>query len=104
MASYMSSTAGQFNGINAKTGEVLNKWTAGLGNMGDVKEQYYPSPTSAGKYLLVSSESTVLVLDPTNNYAEIARNTIPGKFRSCPIFVGESMYVRGLKAMYCIGK
>ncbi len=101
---YVVNRAGQFNGINAKTGEVLNKWIAGLGNMGNAKEQYYPSPTSAGKYLYVSSESTVLILDTANNYTEVARNTIPGNFRSTPIFVGERMYVRGKTAMYCIGK
>ncbi len=99
---YVMAQSGQFTALDAKTGTDLNKWPGRLANMGG-GDLYYPSLAAAGKYLYVSSESTILVIDTTDN-TEIARNPIPGKFRSTPIFVGERMYVRGKTAMYCIGK
>ena len=98
---YLMAQSGQFTALDAKTGTDLNKWPGRLPNMGG--ELYYPSLAAAGKYLYVSNESTMLVIDTTTN-TEIARNPIPGKFRSTPIFVGERMYVRGKTTMYCIGK
>lgn len=99
---YVVNQAGMLSAINATTGQSLNKWPAKLQNMGG--GTYYPSPVSAGKYVYVSSGSTVLVLDPAKDFAEIARNPIDGTFRSNLIFAGERMYVRSLTGMICIGK
>ncbi len=43
-----------------------------------------------------------VVLEPGREYEELARNTLEA-FRGTPIFDGKRMYVRTMKAVYCIG-
>ncbi|MHC4983091.1 MAG: hypothetical protein ACYTF6_07990 [Planctomycetota bacterium] len=44
-----------------------------------------------------------IVLEPGREYKQAAKNKLEG-FRSCPVFLGKRMYVRGLKHLYCIGQ
>lgn len=69
-----------------------------------LKGTVYPSPTLAGKYIFLSSEGgQTVVIEPGREYREVARNTLE-KFRSCPVFAGNRMYIRGLTHLWCIGK
>lgn len=64
----------------------------------------YPSPTLAGSYIFLSSEGgQTVVIEPGREYREVAHNTLE-KFRSCPIFAGNRIYIRGLNHMWCLGK
>lgn len=64
----------------------------------------YPSPTLGGKFVFISGEQgQTLVLTPGRTYAEVARNSLE-PFRSCPVFVGKRMYLRGRKNLWCIGE
>lgn len=64
----------------------------------------YPSPTLAGGNVYISGEQgQTLVLKPGREYAEVARNSLE-PFRTCPVFAGTRMYVRGRKNMWCVGK
>lgn len=83
--------------LDAKTGEVVYTKNLSLGGTA------YPSIAAAGKYVFVSSDSGVTaVLQAGREYREVARSRLEG-FRSCPVFLGQRMYVRGLKHLYCIG-
>ena len=64
----------------------------------------YCSPTLAGKYILLGSDNgKMVVIEPGREYKEVAQNELE-PFRSTPVFSGSRMYVRTLKALYCIGK
>jgi len=87
-----------FSVLDAATGEIV--YTRKL----DLKGTVYPSITLAGDNLYLSSDDgTTLVLKPGREYEEVARNTLEA-FRTCPLFVKDRMYVRGLKHLYCIAE
>lgn len=65
----------------------------------------FPSITRAGSYIFISGEAGLtIVLDAGQAYSEVARNDLGEFSRSCPVFEGSRMYVRGLENLYCIGK
>lgn len=91
--------------INAKGAlSVLDKTTGEL----LYSQQYpfsttYPSPTLAGNYVFLSCESgKTVVIKAGRQYEEVARNSLE-PFRSCPVFSGSRLYIRGQKHLWCIG-
>jgi len=88
-----------FSVIDGTTGEVVYEKKLKLG-----KDTGYPSVTLAGNHLFVSSQDgTTMILEPGREPKEIATNTLE-PFRSCPVFVGKRMYLRGMEHLYCIGE
>ncbi len=66
--------------------------------------EVYSSITLAGKYVYISIDSgRTIVMEPGREYKEVAVNQLE-TFRSCPVFAGKRMYIRGYKHLYCIGK
>ncbi len=64
----------------------------------------YPSPTLAGEHIFVSNEAgQTTVVKPGRTFGKVGVNRL-SKFRTCPIFEGERMYIRALDKLYCIGK
>ena len=64
----------------------------------------YPSQTLGGQNIYISGEKgSTLVLKPGREYAEVARNSLE-PFRSCPVFIGKRMYLRGRQNLWCIGE
>jgi len=89
---------GHFSVIDPETGELVYDKKLNLG------ATVYTSVTSAGKYLFVSGEKgKTIVLEAGREYKEVAANELEA-FRSCPVFAGSRMYIRGMKKLYCIGK
>ena len=94
---YAVTQTGVLSVLDAKTGEFVYERVLKLGGT------VYTSITAAGKYVFVSSERGITaVIEAGRDYKEIARNKLE-TFRSCPVFVGRRMYVRGYKNLYCIG-
>ena len=93
--------------IDANTGQVVYEQVLDLG--GDagrvgavVVDIVYASVTLAGDYLYVSMDNgTTVVMQPGREFHQVAVNTLE-PLRSCPVFVGDRMYVRGLQHLYCI--
>lgn len=86
--------------IDGANGEIVYSKTLDLGRGGEC----YSSITAAAGYVFLSSDNgTTLVLAPGREYKEVARNSLDD-FRSSPVFVGQRMYLRTKKAMYCIGE
>jgi outer membrane protein assembly factor BamB len=95
---YAVTQKGELSVIDANTGKVVTEKTLNLGGT------FYPSITLAGAYIFVSSDAgKTVVFQPGPECKEIARNTLE-PFRSSPVFVGDRMYVRAAKGLYCIGK
>ena len=95
---YAITQAAVLSVIDAVNGQVVYEKELELGE-GTV----YPSLTIGGGHLLVSSDNgTTLVLTPGRQYHQVAKNQIEG-FRTSPLMVGDSLYIRALKHLYCIG-
>ncbi|KKL08031.1 hypothetical protein LCGC14_2580010, partial [marine sediment metagenome] len=80
--------------LDAYTGETVYVKKLDLGGKG--KDEIYPSITLAGKYIYLSDRhGKTIVISPGREYKQVAVNTLE-PFRSCPVFIGKRMYVRGL--------
>jgi len=83
--------------LDAATGELVYERPLALGG-----GTYYPSVTFAGEYVYVSSENgTTVVLKPGREYIEVRRNQFEA-FRSCMVFRGRRLFIRGADHLYCI--
>ena len=70
----------------------------------DLEENVYASVTAAGNFIyIMSTKGTTLVLAAGPKFEEVARNELE-QVGSCPVFVGERLFIRGHKHLYCIGK
>jgi len=88
---------GEFSVIEAGSGKVIHSRKLNLG------ATIYSSVTFAKGLLYVSAENgKTVVLEPGREPKEIARNELEA-FRSCPVFIGNHMYVKTREKMYCIG-
>lgn len=84
--------------MDKKSGAVVYE-----NNLNFLQKVAYPSPTLGGKHIFISSEGgQTVVIEPGREYKEVSRNTLEA-FRSCPVFVGDRLYIRGLKNLWCIG-
>ncbi len=89
---------GVFSVIDAKDGKPVYSESLKLGGTA------YPSVALAGGYVFVSSDSgATAVLEPGRELKVLATNKLE-RFRSCPVFDGSRMFVRGYQNVYCIGK
>jgi len=88
--------------FDASTGRTV--WTARL-NMGDAEN--YPCITRAGPYLYVPDQrGRTSVLQAGRGYKEVAFNQLcdqGDQMIGAPLFVGDRMYVRTHKFLFCIG-
>jgi len=95
---YAINQRGHLSVIDTKTGELVYDKKLKLG------ATVYSSVTCAGDFLLVSGEKgKTMLLATGREYKEIATNQLED-FRSCPVLVGDRMYIRTKKHLYCIGK
>ncbi len=84
---------------DAGNGQVAYYKKLGLGG------QVFSSVCYAGGYIYVTSDNgNTVVVKPGRTYEEVARNSLGDTVRSCPVFAGSRMYVRGYKNLWCIGQ
>ena len=90
-----------FTVLDAATGEKIYDRKMNVDK--DINSAY-PSVTLAGNYLFVGFKGgTTIVIAPGRTYEQVARNELE-EYRSSPVFIGDRMYLRGMKHLYCIGK
>ena len=93
--------AGGRNGImdvtDAETGRSVYRKRLDVGEL-------FSSVAVAGNRIFVSGkDGKTLVLEPGRGYQELAVNELE-RFSSTPLFVGDRVYVRTDRAIYCAGK
>ena len=94
---YVVNEPGHLRVLDTATGAVRFHQELGIGIT-------FPSLTLAGEHLFVSGQGgTTVVFAPGSTPREIGRNKIE-KFRSCPVFHGERLYLRTYKNLYCFGR
>jgi outer membrane protein assembly factor BamB len=95
---YAANDQGLLTVLDADTGKPVYEERLDLGGT------TYPSISLAGKHIYVSSDNgTTVVLEPGREYKELARNKLE-PFRSSLVFVGQRVYIRTAKNLYCIGQ
>ncbi len=87
--------------VDARSGEVTSTMRLRLGWTG-AADSVFSSPVRAGRFVMVSGFSgTTVVLEPGRSPRVVAASSLE-RFRSCPIFAGDRMYLRGQQKLYCI--
>ncbi len=83
--------------IDAATGQVVVEKQLDFG-----KSVGYPSPTLAGEYLYFSDDNgNTWVMRPGKELQDVGHNKLE-PFRCCPVFIGDKLFIRALKNLYCI--
>jgi outer membrane protein assembly factor BamB len=95
---YAATDQGILTVLDAETGKLVYEERLDLGGT------IYPSISLAGNRIYVSSDNgATVVLEPGREYKELARNKLE-PFRSSLVFVGQRVYIRTAKNLYCIGE
>ncbi len=98
---YCITRACHFSVVDAADGKVVYEKALKLGGG---KREAYPSITLVGKYVLVSADNgTTAIVEPGREFKLAATNSLE-RFRSSPVVVGNRLYIRGYKHLYCIGE
>lgn len=97
-------TRGQIlNVLDAASGELVYATRLKLGWAG-ASDSVFSSPTLGGGHVFVSGFSgTTAVVPLGRTFAQVASNELE-KFRSCPVFEGSRIYVRGATKLWCLAK
>ena len=94
---YGVTTDGILEVFEVDTGDTVYRKRLDLDNI-------YSSVTAAGSFIFITStKGETIVLQSGREYQEIARNQLE-PLGSNPVFVGQRMYLRTHKNLYCIGK
>jgi outer membrane protein assembly factor BamB len=84
--------------VDAKTGKILMERTRikGLSNV-------YASLVGAGNHVyVVGRYGKTVVLKRTGKFDLVATNTLSDRFDASPAVVGDQLFLRGHKFLYCI--
>jgi len=94
---YLAGDRGIATCLDAKTGEEL--WSERLGG------NFSASPLYAdGKIYLSNHEGATFVIKPGRTFEKLAENQLDGQIMASLAAVGDSIYLRTDKAIYCIRK
>jgi outer membrane protein assembly factor BamB len=93
---YGVSTSGYLEVLDLKTGERVYRQRLNLG-------QVYSSVTLAGDQLyVIDTRGKAVVFKPGRKFDRVATNELE-ETGSCPVFVGDKLFLRGVKNLYCLG-
>lgn len=85
--------------LNAKDGKVLysNQKVEGINNI-------FSSPTGNKDKIYVAATNTVAVVKAGGEFSLLAKNTLDETFEASPVIVGNDLFLRGAKYLYCISE
>jgi outer membrane protein assembly factor BamB len=97
---FLKTNSGILSAFDAKTGKphYQNQRLAGVPNV-------FASPVAArGRLYVPGREGTTLVVKTGPAYEVLATNVLDDGIDASPALVGNAMYIRGTKYLYCIGE
>jgi outer membrane protein assembly factor BamB len=85
--------------LNAKDGKVIysNQKLEGITNI-------FSSPTGNNDKIYVAATAVVCVVKAGSEFALLAKNTLDDTFEASPVIVGNELFLRGAKFLYCIAE
>jgi outer membrane protein assembly factor BamB len=96
---FLKANNGTLTCLDARNGKVnySNQAIPGIVNI-------YSSPTGAGGHLYVASEGMVNVIRAGEKFEIVAGNKLDDNFHASPVIVGNELYLRGFKYLYCLSE
>lgn len=95
---FLKSNNGVLSSFNARTGEAYfgPQRLEGIGSV-------YSSPVgAAGRIYVCDREGTTVVLEHGREFKLLATNRLDDGFDASPVVVGDDLYLRGHRTLYCI--
>lgn len=85
--------------LDAKDGKVIysNQKLDGITNI-------FSSPTGNHEKIYVAATGTVDVVKAGNEFSLLSKNTLDDTFHASPVMVGNDLFLRGFKYLYCISE
>ena len=96
---FMKGNNGVITCLNAKDGKVLysNQKVDGITNI-------FSSPTASKDRIYVAATGKVDVVKAGSEFSLLAKNTLDDTFEASPVIVGNDLFLRGAKYLYCISE
>ena len=96
---FLKGNSGIMTCLNAKDGKVLysNQKLDGITNI-------FSSPTGNKDKIYVAATNVVSVLKAGAEFTVLAKNTLDDTFHASPVIVGNDLFLRGFKYLYCISE
>ncbi len=85
--------------LDAKDGKVIysNQKLDGITNI-------FSSPTGNKDKIYIAATGTVDVIKAGNEFSLLSKNTLDDTFHASPIIIGNELFLRGFKYLYCISE
>jgi outer membrane protein assembly factor BamB len=96
---FLRNNNGVLTCLDAKTGAVLysKQKLDGISTL-------YSSPTGNNDKIYIAAPNVVNVLKAGAEFAILAKNTLDDNFQASPVVVGNDLFLRGAKYLYCISE
>ena len=96
---FLKGNSGIMTCLNAKDGKVIysNQKLDGITNI-------FSSPTGNKDKIYVAATNQVSVVKAGSEFSILAKNTLDDTFEASPIIVGNELFLRGAKYLYCISE
>jgi outer membrane protein assembly factor BamB len=96
---FLKGNSGIMTCLNANDGKVVysNLKIDGITNI-------FSSPTGNNDKIYVAATNQVSVLKAGPEFAVLAKNTLDDTFEASPVIVGNDLFLRGIKYLYCISE
>ena len=96
---FMKGNNGIMTCLDAKTGKVIfsNQKLEGITNM-------FSSPTGNKDKIYIAATNTVDVVKAGGEFSLLAKNSLDDTFHASPVIIGNDLFLRGFKSLYCISE
>ena len=96
---FLKGNNGTMTCLNAKDGKVVysNQKLDGITNI-------FSSPTGNKDKLYVAAINTVVVVKAGAEFSLLCKNTLDDTFHASPVIIGNDLFLRGFKYLYCISE
>lgn len=94
---FLKANNGTISCLDAKDGKVnyINEKLEGIVNI-------YSSPTGAGDRLYIAADGIVDVIGAGPSFSLLSSNKLDDTFHASPVVIGNDLFLRGFKYLYCI--
>jgi outer membrane protein assembly factor BamB len=96
---FLKGNSGVISCLNAKDGKVLysNQKLDGITNI-------FSSPTGSKDQIYIAATNVVDVVKAGAEFSLLSKNTLDDTFEASPVVVGNELFLRGYKYLYCISE
>jgi outer membrane protein assembly factor BamB len=96
---FLRANNGELTCLDAKTGKLFysKEKLEGIGNL-------YSSPSGVDDRIYVAAENVCMVIKAGEKFEITASNKLEDNFHASPVIVGNELFLRGFKSLYCFSE